>query len=112
MAPGEKEDDFTRGLSTRAELVDQLTYVLGNLTAAAKLGFNNAVAQLEVINPGLQTTGMGFWRKVVDGQVVLPPENATKETDDFLEEEDDMEPEQPATVEPRGDQLEGQDESG
>ncbi|MCH91093.1 hypothetical protein A2U01_0012018, partial [Trifolium medium] len=77
-------------------------------------GFDNAVAQLEVLNPGLQTTGSGFWRKVEDGKVVLPPENEIKEANDLIVEDgdDDMEQDNPEAGEQKNDEEEGQDESG
>ncbi|MCH79652.1 hypothetical protein A2U01_0000405 [Trifolium medium] len=87
MAPGEKEDDFTRGASTRVELVKKVELVLGQLTEAAKMGFDNAVAQLEVLNPRLRTTA-------------------------DEEDADGMEQGNPDAEEPKIDEVEGQGESG
>jgi hypothetical protein len=92
-APVENEPEYARGLTTRAALVEELTSVRGKITAAAKLGFGNAVAQLKIVNPELVTAGTGFWRRVVDREVVLPPENEVAEADELLnnEEEEDGE---------------------
>ncbi|MCH79716.1 hypothetical protein A2U01_0000471 [Trifolium medium] len=122
MAPGKGEGQFTRGATTRAQLVKQVDTVLGELTKAAKMGFNRVVEQLEVLNPGLVTDGAGFWRVVEDGRVVLPPKNADKEKADAeeaanVEEEEDDEmdqdqgPEHVVVDEEKDDGEEHQDES-
>ncbi|MCH87819.1 hypothetical protein A2U01_0008700 [Trifolium medium] len=122
LAPGKGEGQFTRGATTRAELVGQVNIVLGELSKAAKLGFSRAVEQLEILNPGLKTEGSGFWRKVEDGEVVLPPENVDKEKEDAEVEEaanveegedDEMEQNQehPIVDEHKDDGEEHEDES-
>lgn len=90
-APAEDEPEYARELTTRAALVGKLTSVREKITAAAKFGFNNAVAQLKVVNVELKTAGTGFWRRVVGGEVVLPSENEVAEADELLNDEEDEE---------------------
>ncbi|MCI34047.1 hypothetical protein A2U01_0055265, partial [Trifolium medium] len=58
---------------------------------AAQHSWENALAQLQIVNPDLKfsTEGMGMLRKVVDGQIVIPDQYWQMELDD--EEEDEAE---------------------
>jgi myosin heavy subunit len=87
MIPAEDEPDCARNLATRAELVGEIQAQRENVFKSAKYGFDNAVAQLQVVNPGLVTEGTGLLRKVENGQIVIPEQYRQMEQ----EEEDDEE---------------------
>jgi hypothetical protein len=93
MVPADTEPDTTRGLLSRADLVWEITSLGGKLIAGAKFAFANAVKQIRVLNGDveLKTEGVGFWRKVEDGQVILPDDHKAMElqNQDDDEEEDD-----------------------
>jgi hypothetical protein len=57
-----------------------------------KHGWQNALTQVKVANPYVELSfeGMGVFREVVDGQIVLPEKYKEAEAAD-LEDDDDME---------------------
>jgi hypothetical protein len=71
MAPTDDETDNTRDLSTRAEFVARVRKLGDSVLAGVKHGWQNAIAQIKVANPGVELSfdGMGVFREVVDGQV-------------------------------------------
>jgi hypothetical protein len=96
MVPVGTEPDATRGLLSRADLVEEISSLGGKLIAGAKFAFENAVEQIRVLNGDVEikTEGIGFWRKVEDGQVILPDDHKAMELqdqDDDEEEDDDDE---------------------
>jgi hypothetical protein len=58
----------------RADLVDRIGELEGSLVEAVKLGFERAVAQLKVVNPGIKLVVEGIHplSEVEDG-VITPP---------------------------------------
>jgi hypothetical protein len=93
MVPADTEPDSTRGLLSRADLVGEIQSLGGKLLAGAKFAFNNAVEQMKALNSEveLKTEGVGFWRKVEDGQVVIAEENKIMEEQDQDDDEEDEE---------------------
>jgi cell division protein FtsB len=102
MAPAEDETENTRELSTRAEFVARVRKLGDSVLAGVKHGWHNALAQIKVVNPGVELNfeGMGVFREVVDGKIILPGRYKDVEaadldgedemdTDDVEEEEDD-----------------------
>jgi hypothetical protein len=101
MAPAEDETENNRDLSTRADFVARVRKLGDSVRAGAKHGWQNALAQVKVANPGVELNFEGMWvfREVVDGQIVLPERYKEVEAvelggdddmdDDVEEEEDD-----------------------
>lgn len=89
MAPAEDETDNTREMSTRAEFVARIRKLGDSVLAGVKHGWQNALAQVKVANPGVELSfdGIGVFREVVNGQIVLPEKYQGMESP----EEDDME---------------------
>ena len=60
----------------RADLVDKIGELEGSLVDAIKLGFDRAVAQLKVVNPGvdLNVEGIHPLSDVKDGVITPPPD--------------------------------------
>ncbi|PNX79720.1 hypothetical protein L195_g035708, partial [Trifolium pratense] len=106
MAPSAEEAEGTRHLSSRAELVAAYSELLGQLTDLAKQSFQNAVDQLQIVNPELVVEGIGFWREVKDGVIVLDEDNKANEVADLEAAEKAMD------VEIVDDTEEQQGESG
>jgi len=73
--PREEETEDTIGLR-RADLVDRVGELEGSLVEAVQLGFDRAVAQLKVVNPGIDlcVEGIHHIYDVEDG-VIKPPPN-------------------------------------
>jgi len=71
--PGEEETEGTVGLR-RTDLVDRVGELEGSLVEVVQLGFDRAVAQLKVVNPGidLYIEGIHHLYDVEDG-VIKPP---------------------------------------
>ncbi|MCI20985.1 hypothetical protein A2U01_0042149, partial [Trifolium medium] len=94
------------GLTTRAELVEVIKSLGKKVLGGIKYGFDNAVVQLKIANPGIEfnTEGTGMLRKVENGQFVIPEKykQMEMEEDDEEVEEDDN---------PDEDHEEGHDES-
>jgi hypothetical protein len=69
--PGEDEFDDTAVLA-RPALVYKLEKLERNLVGAARHGFENAIEQLKVVNPGLQycVDGLNFMKYVRNGEIV------------------------------------------
>ncbi|KAK2428729.1 hypothetical protein QL285_027227 [Trifolium repens] len=89
MAPAEDETENTREMSTRAEFVARIRKLGDSVLAGVKHGWQNALAQVKVANPGVELSfdGIGVFREVVNGQIVLPEKYQGMESP----EEDDME---------------------
>jgi cell division protein FtsB len=90
MAPAEDETENTRGLSTRAEFVARVRKLGDSVLAGVKHGWQNALAQIKVSNPGVELNfdGMGVFREVVGGQIILPERYKEVEAADLANEED------------------------
>ncbi|WJX95592.1 histone deacetylase [Trifolium repens] len=76
VAPAQDEPDEVKMLVTRAELVDKIKLLEQDVLDSVKYGFDNAIAQLRIVNPEveLNTKGTGMLRRVVDGVIVIPPD--------------------------------------
>jgi cell division protein FtsB len=94
MAPAEDETENTRDLSTRADFVARVRKLGDSVLAGVKHGWQNALAQVKVANPDVELNfeGMGVFRAVVDGQIVLPEKYKEAEADE-LAGDDDMDDE-------------------
>jgi cell division protein FtsB len=90
MAPAIDETENTRDLSTRAEFVARIRKLGDSVLARVKHGWQNALAQVKVANAGveLKFDGMGVFREVVDGQIILPGRYKEAEAADLAGEED------------------------
>ncbi|MCH95009.1 hypothetical protein A2U01_0015982 [Trifolium medium] len=76
MAPAADEHGAAKGLVTRTELVEKIGSLARDVLKGAKYGFNNAVAQLKMVNVGVELTteGIDMLRRVEDGQIIIPEE--------------------------------------
>jgi hypothetical protein len=90
MIPAEDEPDCAQNLATRAELVGEIQVQRENVFKSAKYGFDNAMAQLQVVNPGLVTEGTGLLRKVENGQMEQEEEDDDDGEDDNEDEQMDV----------------------
>ncbi|CAJ2637853.1 unnamed protein product [Trifolium pratense] len=61
--------------SSRADLIAKIQELESNMVAAAAFSFNNAVAQLRILNPGLNEEGLDEEKEVRDGAIVTPPDD-------------------------------------
>ncbi|GAU47136.1 hypothetical protein TSUD_379140 [Trifolium subterraneum] len=95
MVPAEDEPEHVRGLTTRAELVGEVRAHMGKFFESARYSFQNAVAQLKIVNPGLVTEGTGMLRKVENGQIVIPEKYKQMEQEEEEEAEEDQEEDMP-----------------
>ncbi|GAU28895.1 hypothetical protein TSUD_293470 [Trifolium subterraneum] len=103
MTSSEDEPEHVRGLVTRAELVGEIRAQMGKVFESAKYSFNNAVAQLKIVNPGLVTEGTGMLRKVENGEIVIPDKYKQMEQEEEEEEaEEDQEEDMPDVGEEEG----------
>jgi hypothetical protein len=91
MAPAEDETENTRELSSRADLVARVRKLGESVLSGVKHGWQNALAQVKVANPGVELSfeGMGVFREVVDGQIILPDKYKGMEAAE-LGDDDDM----------------------
>jgi hypothetical protein len=94
LAPAEDETENTRGLATRADLIARIRHLGDSVLAGMKHSWGNALAQIKVANPGVDLSfdGMGLFREVVNGEIILPDkykdaEAAELEGDDNMEED-------------------------
>jgi hypothetical protein len=73
--PGEDEAEDLAVLR-RAGLVDRIGELEGSLADAVKLGFDRAVAQLKVVNPGIELNVEGIHplSEVEDGVITPTPD--------------------------------------
>ncbi|MCH81998.1 hypothetical protein A2U01_0002793 [Trifolium medium] len=97
MMPADDETESTRDLATRVELVARVKKLGGEVFNGVKYGWDNALAQLQVVNPDIKfnTEGMGVLPKVENGQIVIPDkykqmEIEAQEEDDVEEDDDDV----------------------
>jgi hypothetical protein len=74
MAPAGDETENTRDLTTRAEFVARVRKLGDSVLAGVKHGRQNALALIKVVNPGVELSfeGLGVFREVIDGQIILP----------------------------------------
>ncbi|MCH82826.1 hypothetical protein A2U01_0003638 [Trifolium medium] len=74
MAPAEGEPATVEGLTTRGELVGVIKSLGEKVVSGVTYGFNNAVAQLKIVNSGLElsTEGIGVLKRVENGEIVIP----------------------------------------
>ncbi|MCI51333.1 hypothetical protein A2U01_0072577, partial [Trifolium medium] len=73
MTPVEDEPEAACGLTTRAELIENI-WVLGqDVLDGVKYGFDNAVGQLKVLNPTIElnTEGLSMLKRVENGQIII-----------------------------------------
>ncbi|CAJ2640236.1 unnamed protein product [Trifolium pratense] len=61
--------------SSRADLIAKIQELESNMVAAAAFSFSNAVAQLRILNPGLNEEGLDEEKEVRDGAIVTPPDD-------------------------------------
>jgi hypothetical protein len=83
--PGEDEAEDLAVLQ-RTGLVDRIGELEGSLVDSVKLGFERAVAQLKVVNPGIELNVEGIHplSEVNDGMITPPP--APEEEDVHVDE--------------------------
>lgn len=72
--PQEDESDDTAALD-RAGLLEKIGVLEPKLVGGVEHGFDNVIAQLKVVNPGVElcVEGIGFLKWVADGVIVAPP---------------------------------------
>ncbi|CAJ2677122.1 unnamed protein product [Trifolium pratense] len=61
--------------SSRADMLAKIQELESSMVAAAAFSFNNAVAQLRILNPGLNEEGLDEEKEVRDGAIVTPPDD-------------------------------------
>ncbi|MCI38419.1 hypothetical protein A2U01_0059647, partial [Trifolium medium] len=59
MAPAEGEPESVRGLTTRAQLVERIQQLGEGVFKAAQHSWENALAQIKIVNPGLEFSTKG-----------------------------------------------------
>ncbi|KAL5080186.1 hypothetical protein RYX36_008607 [Vicia faba] len=75
MLPAEDESEETAPLQSRSELVARIQLLETDCVGALADGFEAAVSQLTLLNPGLNTKGVDFMSQIIDDQVMPPPES-------------------------------------
>ena len=75
MLPAEDESEETAPLRSRSELVARIQLLETDCVGALADGFEAAVSQLTLLNPDLNTEGVGYMSQIIDGQIVPPPES-------------------------------------
>ena len=75
MLPAEDELEETAPLQSRSELVARIQLLETDCVGALADGFEAAVSQLTLLNPDLNTKGVGFMSQIIDGQIVPLPES-------------------------------------
>jgi predicted RNase H-like nuclease (RuvC/YqgF family) len=90
VAPAVDETENTKDLSTRAEFVARIRKLGDSVLAGVKHGWQNALTQVKVVNAGVELNfdGMGVFREVVDGQIILPDRYKEAEAADLVDEEE------------------------
>ncbi|XP_058759045.1 uncharacterized protein LOC131632284 [Vicia villosa] len=76
-APSADESPDVAALQSRAEFVERIDSLKISLADMAEVGFDRAVRQLKLLNPGLKEDNIGLSSKIVDG--VLVPESPGSE---------------------------------
>ncbi|XP_058725900.1 uncharacterized protein LOC131597207 [Vicia villosa] len=69
-APTAEESEDMGGLKSRAEFAEKIDGLKLGLAEIAEVGFNRAVEQLRLLNPGLKADNIGLSSKIVGGQMV------------------------------------------
>ena len=85
LQPAEDEPEDIVALKSRAELVAHIRLLEVDCVGALEDGFNYAVDQLSLLNPGLVTEGIGHTHRVVGGAIVPPPDSPSVDNDDSVE---------------------------
>ena len=75
MLPINDESEETASLRTRLDLVARIHLLETDCVGALADGFEATISQLAILNPGMNTEGVGFMSQIIDGQVVPPPES-------------------------------------
>ena len=75
MLPADDEPEEIASLRTRSDLVARIHLLESECVSALADGFEAVVSQLFVLNPSMNTEGVGFLSQIIDGQVVPPPES-------------------------------------
>ena len=81
MQPAEDEPEDIVALKSRLELVAHIRLLEADCVGALEDGFNSAVGQLSLLNPGLVTEGIGHTHQIVDGVIVPPPDSPSTDND-------------------------------
>jgi hypothetical protein len=91
MTPMDDETENTRELSSRADFVARIRKLGDSVLAGMKHSWQNALAQVKVANPGVELNfdGMGVFREVVNGEIILPEKYRDAEATE-LEGDDEM----------------------
>ena len=80
MLPVDDESEETASLRTRSDLVARIHLLEKDCIGALADGFKAVVSQLAILNPGMNTEGVGFMSQIIDGQMVPPPESPAVDT--------------------------------
>ena len=75
MLHAEDKSEETAPLRSRSDLVTRIHLLETDCVGALADGFEVVVSQLALLNPGMNTEGVGFMSQIIDGQVVPPPES-------------------------------------
>ena len=75
MEPAEGEPESVTDLHTRADFIARIQILESDCIDALAYGFEAALNQMSVLNPGLNTKGTRVLSQVVDGRVVPPPDS-------------------------------------
>ncbi|MCI32120.1 hypothetical protein A2U01_0053332, partial [Trifolium medium] len=112
-APVADEHVAAQGLVTRDELVNKISILAKDVLEGSKYSFNNVVAQLKIVNPGveLNTEGIGMLRRVENGQIIIPAVYQDTEAEEEEEEEEDEQLGDDNHEEVHGEDGEHEDES-
>ncbi|CAI8586136.1 unnamed protein product [Vicia faba] len=81
MLPAEDEPEDITALKSRSELVAHIRLLEVDCVGAMEEGFDSAVGQLSLLNPGLITEGTGYMYQIVDGAIVPPPDSLVVDND-------------------------------
>ena len=81
MLPAEDEPEDIAALKSRSELVAHIRLLEADCVGAMEEGFDSAVSQLSLLNPGLITEGTGYMYQIVDGAIVPPPDSPVVDND-------------------------------
>jgi cell division protein FtsB len=90
MTPAEDETENTRDLTTRADFVARVRKLGDSVLAGVKHGWQNTLAQIKVANHGVELNfeGIGVFREVIDGQIILPEKYKDVEAADLAGEDE------------------------
>ena len=83
--PAEDEPEDLMALKSRAEFIAHIRNLEEDAVGALEDGFNSAVDQLSLLNPGLVTEGIGHTHRVVGGAIIPPPDSPCVDSGDNAE---------------------------